>query len=80
LSVKTKGTKDNPWVLKTPSGTSEFKSYRDEAVIPPAVVVWVGKIELRYHLRDLDDLTLWADGTALKRVYEGALQTIFRQS
>jgi hypothetical protein len=56
LQVKGKGTKENPWILKTPPGTSEFNAYRDEASNPPAVVVWVGKTELRYHLRCIDDL------------------------
>ena len=51
-----KGTKDDPWVLKTPPGTSEFKAYRDDATTPPALVVWVGKTELRYQLRCLEDL------------------------
>lgn len=52
-----KGTKDDPWVLKTPPGTSEFKAYRDETLSPTAaLVVWVGKTELRYQLRCLDDL------------------------
>ena len=51
-----KGTKAAPWVLKTPPGTSEFKAYRDEALSPPALVVWVGKTELRYDLRCLADL------------------------
>jgi hypothetical protein len=51
-----KGTKDLPWILKTPSGSSEFKAYRDEALSPPALVVWVGKTELRYHLRCVKDL------------------------
>ena len=54
--VKGDGTKANPWVLKTPPGSSEFKAYRDETLIPPALVVWVGKTELRYDLRCLDDL------------------------
>jgi len=53
---KEKGTKDNPWVLKTPPGTSEFQAYRDESSSPPALVVWVGKTELRYDLRCLKDL------------------------
>jgi hypothetical protein len=35
-----KGTKDDPWILKTPPGTSEFKAYRDETLAPPALVVW----------------------------------------
>ena len=56
LPIKQKGTKTDPWILKTPPGTSEFKAYRDEAADPPAVVVLVGKTELRCHLRCLDDL------------------------
>ena len=54
--VKGTGTKDDPWILKTPPGTSEFKAYRDPTLSPPALVVWVGKTELRYNLRCLDDL------------------------
>ncbi len=42
--------------MKTPPGTSDFEAYRDEAASPPALVVRVGKTELRYHLRCLDDL------------------------
>src|SRR5450432_2994019 len=49
-------TKTAPWTLKTPSGQSEFEAYRDESLDPPALVVKVGKTELRYHLRCLDDL------------------------
>jgi len=56
LTIKQKGTKDNPWILKTPPGTSEFKAYRDDAADPPVIVVWVGKTELKYQLRALDDL------------------------
>jgi hypothetical protein len=51
-----KGTKDKPWVLKTPPGTSEFTAYRDETSAPPALVVQVGKTQLRYDLRCIDDL------------------------
>jgi hypothetical protein len=43
-------------VLKTPSGGSEYTAYRDESLDPPALVVDVGKTQLRYHLRALDDL------------------------
>lgn len=50
------GTKQNPWTLKTPSGSSEFQAYKDPAANPPALVVQVGKTELRYDLRCLDDL------------------------
>ncbi|OGO67137.1 MAG: hypothetical protein A2Z37_16450 [Chloroflexi bacterium RBG_19FT_COMBO_62_14] len=55
-AVKGKGTKDSPWVLLTPPGKSEYMAYRDPAADPPALVVTVGKTELRYHLRCLDDL------------------------
>jgi hypothetical protein len=50
------GTKAKPWTLQTPSGQSEFSAYRDAAADPPALVVTVGKTELRYHLRAIDDL------------------------
>ena len=50
------GTPDDPWVLTTPSGTSEFTAFRDETRTPPALVVQVGKTQLAYHLRCLEDL------------------------
>jgi hypothetical protein len=50
------GTKDSPWVLKTPPGTSEYQMYRDETLDPPQLICTVGKTELRYQLRCLDDL------------------------
>jgi Family of unknown function (DUF6855) len=50
------GTKDDPWKLKTPSGSSEYTLYRDEASEPPALVCTVGKTVLRYDLRCIDDL------------------------
>jgi hypothetical protein len=50
------GTKQNPWKLKTPPGTAEFEAYRDEAADPPALVVQVGKTQLKYQLRCIDDL------------------------
>ena len=50
------GTKERPWKLKTPSGTSEFEAYEDEAAAPPALVVQVGSTQLRYHLRCIQDL------------------------
>jgi len=54
--TKGKGTKDQPWVLKTPPGTSEFTAYRDESSAPPALVVQVGKTQLRYDLKCVNDL------------------------
>jgi hypothetical protein len=50
------GTRAEPWVLQTPSLQSEFAAFRDAALDPPALVVQVGKTELRYHLRCIDDL------------------------
>ena len=52
------GTIAQPWVLKTPSGQSEFVAWRDTGANPPALVVQVGKTELRYQLRCLDDLAV----------------------
>jgi hypothetical protein len=50
------GTKESPWTLKTPPGTSEFQAWKEPAADPPSLVVQVGKTQLRYHLRCLDDL------------------------
>ena len=50
------GTKQKPWKLKTPPGSSVFEAYRDSAATPPVLVVQVGKTELRYDLRCLEDL------------------------
>jgi len=50
------GTRESPWQLTTPGGRSEYTAFRDEALDPPALVVQVGKTELRYRLRCIDDL------------------------
>ena len=50
------GTKEDPWVLKTPPGTSEYRMYRDETRDPAALVCTVGTTELGYQLRCLEDL------------------------
>jgi hypothetical protein len=54
--VKGDGTREHPWQLRTPSGSSEYLMYRDESANPPALVCTVGKTELRYQLRCLNDL------------------------
>ena len=54
--AKGAGTKDDPWQLTTPSGTSNYEMYRDETLDPPALVCTVGTTQLRYQLRCLDDL------------------------
>jgi hypothetical protein len=55
-AVVGRGTREHPWVLETPSRQGEYTAWRDEAADPPALVVQVGKTELRYRLRCLDDL------------------------
>jgi hypothetical protein len=54
--VQGSGTQSDPWVLKTPPGTSEYQMYKDESVDPPALVCVVGKTKLGYQLRCVDDL------------------------
>ena len=46
------GTKDDPWELKTPPGSSEFTAYRED----DALVVQVGSTQLRYAGRCIEDL------------------------
>jgi hypothetical protein len=55
-TVKGKGTQDDPWMLTTPPGTSEYQMYRDESADPPALVCQVGTTRLTYQLRAIDDL------------------------
>jgi hypothetical protein len=55
-SVKGSGTKQSPWELTTPSGSSQYLMYRDDAASPPAIICVVGKTELRYDARAIDDL------------------------
>jgi hypothetical protein len=50
------GTKDDPWVLQTPPGTSEYTMYRDETNDPPAIVCMVGTTKLLYQARAIEDL------------------------
>ena len=49
------GTKEDPWVLKTPPGTSSYTMYRDDQVL----VCQVGSTTLKYQLRAIDDLREW---------------------
>jgi hypothetical protein len=50
------GTKDDPWRLTTPPGTSAFTMHRDEKDGVPILVCTVGKTILHYDARCLDDL------------------------
>jgi hypothetical protein len=50
------GTKDDPWLLKTPSLTSDYNAWRDQTLDPPALVVRVGTTVLSYRVRCIEDL------------------------
>ena len=50
------GTKDDPWVLTTPPGSSEYTMYRDEDSDPPTIVCQVGSTKLLYDARAIDEL------------------------
>jgi hypothetical protein len=50
------GTPDDPYVLKTPPGTSEYQLHKDEAADPPQLVCQVGTTKLTYRLRAIEDL------------------------
>jgi len=56
VNVNGDGTKENPWQLKTPPGTSEYTMYRDETLNPPALVCQVGSTKLLYDMRCINDL------------------------
>jgi hypothetical protein len=53
------GTKDDPWVLTTPPGTSSYTMYLDGAAEPPELVCQVGSTTLKYLYRAVDDLHSW---------------------
>jgi hypothetical protein len=56
------GSKDDPWVLKTPPGTAGYTMYSDEQASPPALVCQVGSTTLKYQLRAVEDLHAWLAG------------------
>ncbi len=49
------GQQDDPWVLKTPSLSSDYQAWRDTAAKPPALIVQVGSTRLSYQLRCIED-------------------------
>lgn len=51
-----KGTKEDPWKLKTPPLTSEYQMYKDEKDGKEVIVCVVGKTTLLYDFRCLADL------------------------
>ena len=50
------GTKENPWKLKTPPGTSEYELYKGVKDGKEILVCTVGKTVLQYDYRCLNDL------------------------
>ena len=50
------GTKDDPWELTTPPGTSSYTMYRDDEADPQVLVCQVGKTKLTYLARSIEDL------------------------
>jgi uncharacterized protein DUF6855 len=49
------GTEDDPWVLRTPPGSSEYTMYRADDTL----VCQVGSTRLTYRFRAVDDLHAW---------------------
>lgn len=55
----TDGTAGDPWKLRTPPGSSEYRMWRDPDAQPPCLVCQVGTTTLKYHLQAVDDLVGW---------------------
>jgi len=53
------GSKEDPWVLKTPPGSSEYTMYKDEDADAAVLVCQVGSTKLTYDLRAIEDLHAW---------------------
>jgi hypothetical protein len=53
------GSKDDPWLLRTPPGTSEYTMYGDKDADPPALICQVGTTTLKYRLSAIEDLHSW---------------------
>lgn len=53
---KAAGTKEEPWILKTPPGSSEFTMFKDDSKTPLILVCTVGKTVLHYNYNCLQDL------------------------
>ena len=51
-----KGTKNNPWQLKTPPLTSDYEMYMDTKDGKEVIVCVVGKTTLLYDAKAINDL------------------------
>jgi hypothetical protein len=56
IPVNGSGTPEDPWILRTPPGTSEYHMHREPEAEPAALVCQVGSTTLRYRLEAIDDL------------------------
>lgn len=56
IHIEGEGTQEEPWILTTPPGRSEYDAWRDETVDPPVLRIQVGTTKLGYLLRGIDDL------------------------
>jgi hypothetical protein len=69
------GTPDDPWILKTPPLSSDYRAWRDDSLTPAALVVQVGSTRLSYRLECIDDLAAMlkrhSDWMALGNADEG---------
>jgi hypothetical protein len=52
------GTRNDPWQLSTPPGSSQYTMYRNDDD-PLALVCQVGSTTLKYQLRAIEDLHAW---------------------
>ena len=53
------GTKDDPWELTTPPGSSNYLMWKDLDNDPPALVCQVGSTTLKYQVQAIEDLHDW---------------------
>ena len=56
MATQLKRTKDNPWMLKTPPGSSEYTMHTDEKDGKNVLVCTVGSTVLLYDARCIEDL------------------------
>lgn len=56
MATTGQGTVEDPWVLTTAPGTSEYRMHRDDAADPPLLVCQVGSTRLTYLARAVEDL------------------------
>lgn len=54
--VEGSGTPEDPWILTTPPGKSEFDAWRDASADPPTLKIRVGSTTLGYQLRCIEEL------------------------